>query len=110
MSSTPTSARRMTLRQSLALVWRTLRSMRTALVLLLLLGVAAVAGSLVPQVGTSNARILAMFRDHPLRADVSDTLGLFAVVGSGSFTRIDMLRRLPLAARLCPLARAMVRN
>ena len=41
MSST---AAPLTLRRSLALVWRTLRSMRTALVLLLLLALAAVAG------------------------------------------------------------------
>src|SRR6266508_652453 len=110
MSSTPTSARRMTLRQSLALVWRTLRSMRTALVLLLLLGVAAVAGSLVPQVGTSNARILAMFRDHPLRADIYDKLGLFDVFGSWWFTLIYTLLLISLAACLFPRTRAMVRN
>ena len=35
---------RVTLRQSVALVWRTLRSMRTALILLLLLALASVAG------------------------------------------------------------------
>src|SRR6266508_4282438 len=110
MSSTPTSARRMTLRQSLALVWRTLRSMRTALVLLLLLGVAAVAGSLVPQVGTSNARILAMFRDHPLRADIYDKLGLFDVFGSWWFTLIYSLLLISLAACLFPRTRALVRN
>src|SRR6266496_1707320 len=110
MSSTATSARRMTLRQSLALVWRTLRSMRTALVLLLLLGVAAVAGSLVPQVGTSNARILAMFRDHPLRADIYDKLGLFDVFGSWWFTLIYTLLLISLAACLFPRTRAMVRN
>src|SRR6266542_3528606 len=110
MSSTATSARRMTLRQSLALVWRTLRSMRTALVLLLLLGVAAVAGSLVPQVGTSNARILAMCRDHPLRADIYDKLGLFDVFGSWWFTLIYTLLLISLAACLFPRTRAMVRN
>src|SRR4029453_12545677 len=91
MSSTAPSARLMSLRLSLALVWRTLRSMRTALVLLLLLGVAAVACSPVPQVGTSNARILAMFRDHPLRADIYDKLGLFDVFGSGWFPLISSL-------------------
>ena len=110
MSSTATSARRMTLRQSLALVWRTLRSMRTALVLLLLLGLAAVAGSLVPQVGTSNPRIIAMFRDHPLRADIYDKLGLFDVFGSWWFTLIYTLLLISLAACLLPRTRAMVRN
>jgi cytochrome c biogenesis protein len=110
MSSTAPSARLMSLRLSLALVWRTLRSMRTALVLLLLLGVAAVAGSLVPQVGTSNARILAMFRDHPLRADIYDKLGLFDVFGSWWFTLIYSLLLISLAACLFPRTRALVRN
>src|SRR6266498_1058763 len=110
MSSTATSARRMTLRQSLALVWRTLRSMRTALVLLLLLAVAAVAGSLVPQLGTSDLRIAAMFRDHPLRADIYDKLGLFDVFGSWWFTVIYTLLLISLAACLFPRTRALVRN
>ena len=39
-----------TVRQSVALVWRTLRSMRTALILLLILAAAAVIGSLLPQI------------------------------------------------------------
>ncbi|MFI5393669.1 MAG: cytochrome c biogenesis protein ResB, partial [Myxococcota bacterium] len=49
MRSAPMSTNRLTLRQSVALVWRTLRSMRTALILLLLLALASVAGSLIPQ-------------------------------------------------------------
>jgi cytochrome c biogenesis protein len=110
MSSTATSAPRMTLRQSLAVVWRTLRSMRTALVLLLLLAVAAVAGSLVPQIGASDARIAAMFRDHPLRADVYDKLGLFDVYGSWWFTLIYTLLLVSLAACLLPRTRALLRN
>jgi cytochrome c biogenesis protein len=110
MPSTATSARRMTLRQSVVLVWRTLRSMRTALVLLLLLGAAAVVGSLVPQVGTSNARIVSMFRDHPLRADIYDKLGLFDVFGSWWFTLIYVLLLISLAACLLPRTRALIRN
>jgi cytochrome c biogenesis protein len=100
----------MTLRQSLVVVWRTLRSMRTALVLLLVLALAAVAGSLVPQLGVSDARIAAMFRDHPLRADLYDKLGLFNVYGSWWFTLIYTLLLLSLAACLFPRTRALVRN
>ncbi len=110
MSSTASTASRMTPRQSLALVWRTLRSMRTALVLLLLLALAAVAGSLVPQLGVSDARIASMFRDHPLRADVYDKLGLFDVYGSWWFTLIYTLLLVSLAACLLPRTRAMIRN
>lgn len=108
--SSSASSPTMTLRQSAALVWRTLRSMRTALVLLLLLALAAVAGSLVPQVGVSDARIAAMFRDHPLRANLYGRAGLFDVYGSWWFTFIYTLLLVSLAACLLPRTRAMVRN
>ncbi|HZD80155.1 MAG TPA: cytochrome c biogenesis protein ResB, partial [Actinomycetota bacterium] len=98
------------LRRSLALVWRTLRSMRTALVLLLLLALAAVAGSLVPQTGTSDARIAAMFVDHPLRARLYEQLGLFDVYGSWWFTLIYTLLLVSLVACLIPRTRALIRN
>ncbi|HEX5950887.1 MAG TPA: cytochrome c biogenesis protein ResB [Actinomycetota bacterium] len=99
-----------TLRRSVALVWRSLRSMRTALVLLLLLALAAVAGSLVPQVGVADARIAATFRDHPLRARIFDQLGLFDVYGSWWFTMIYTLLLVSLIACLVPRSRAFVRN
>src|SRR5512134_333899 len=99
-----------TLRRSVALVWRSLRSMRTALVLLLLLALAAVAGSLVPQVGVADARIAATFRDHPLRARIFDQLGLFDVYGSWWFTMIYSLLLVSLVACLVPRTRAFVRN
>jgi cytochrome c biogenesis protein len=101
---------RPTLRQSVALVWRSLRSMRTALGLLLILALASVAGSLVPQVGTSDARIAAMFRDHPLRAELYDRIGLFDVFGSWWFTLIYTLLLVSLIACLIPRTRALVRN
>ncbi len=99
-----------TLRQSLALVWRTLRSMRTALVLLLLLALAAVAGSLVPQVGVADRRIASIFRDHPLRAEIYARIGLFDVYGSWWFTLVYTLLLISLAACLLPRTRALVRN
>lgn len=99
-----------TLRRSVALVWRSLRSMRTALVLLLLLALGAVAGSLVPQVGVADARIAATFRDHPLRARIFDQLGLFDVYGSWWFTMIYTLLLVSLIACLVPRTRAFVRN
>ena len=84
--------------------------MRTALVLLLLLALAAVAGSLVPQVGVADARIVAMFRDHPLRARVYEQIGLFDVYGSWWFTLVYTLLLVSLAACLLPRTRAFVRN
>jgi len=100
----------MTLGRSVALVWRTLRSMRTALILLLLLAVAAVAGSLVPQVGVADARIASIFRDHPLRAEIYSRIGLFDVYGSWWFTLIYSLLLVSLLACLLPRTRALVRN
>ncbi len=84
--------------------------MRTALGLLLILALASVAGSLVPQVGTSDARIAAMFRDHPLRAQLYDRIGLFDVFGSWWFTLIYTLLLVSLVACLIPRTRALVRN
>jgi cytochrome c biogenesis protein len=100
----------LTLRRSLALVWRSLRSMRTALILLLLLALASIAGSLVPQLGNSPMRVGSIFRDHPLRARIYDSLGLFDVYGSWWFTLIYTLLLLSLGACLVPRTRAMIRN
>ncbi len=96
--------------RSVAFVWRSLRSMRTALVLLLLVGLGAVAGSLVPQVGVADARIAATFRDHPLRARIFDQLGLFDVYGSWWFTLLYTLLLVSLVACIVPRTRAFVRN
>jgi cytochrome c biogenesis protein len=106
----PSSAAPPTLRRSVALVWRSLRSMRTALVLLLLLALAAIAGSLIPQAGNSPLRVASLFRDHPLRARVYEALGLFDVYGSWWFTLIYSLLLVSLAACLVPRTRALVRN
>lgn len=98
------------LRRSVSLVWRSLRSMRTALVLLLLVGLGAVVGSLVPQVGVADARIAAIFRDHPLRARIYEQLGLFDVYGSWWFTILYSLLLVSLVACILPRTRALVRN
>lgn len=84
--------------------------MRTALVLLLILALAAVAGSLVPQVGVADARIAAMIRDHPLRARIYDQVGLFDVYGSWWFTLVYALLLVSLGACLLPRTRALVRG
>ena len=107
MSST---AAPLTLRRSLALVWRSLRSMRTALILLLLLALAAIAGSLVPQQGTSPATVAAMFADQPVKANLYNAIGLFDVFGSWWFTLIYVLLLVSLGACLLPRTRAFFRN
>src|SRR2546426_9039212 len=107
MSSTKS---RVTLRQSVALVWRTLRSMRTALILLLMLALAAVAGSLVPQWPNSPQRVLQYLSSHPLVGSIYDRLGLFDVFGSWWFVLIATLLFLSLVLCLIPRTRAAIRN
>ena len=101
---------RVTLRQSLAMVWRTLRSMRTALILLLLLALASVAGSLVPQWPNSPERVLRYQLDHPLVGALYGRLGLFDVYGSWWFVLITALLFVSLVACLIPRTRAAVRT
>jgi cytochrome c biogenesis protein len=84
--------------------------MRTALVLLMILALAAVAGSLVPQVGVADPRIASIFRDHPLRARIYDQIGLFDVYGSWWFTLVYTLLLVSLGACLLPRTRAFFRN
>lgn len=103
-SPAPTFAR------SLALVWRTLRSMRTALILLLLLALASVAGSLVPQLPNSPSRVLAYRQDHPFTGALYDRLGLFDVFGSWWFALITTLLFVSLVACLVPRTRALLRS
>lgn len=104
MSSAPT------FRRSLAIVWRSLRSMRTALVLLLLLALASVAGSLVPQVGAADARIAQTFIEHPVRARIYDAIGLFDVYGTWWFTLIYVLLFVSLVSCIVPRTRATLRT
>src|SRR5690606_31081199 len=61
--------------------WRQLTSMRTALVLLFLLAMAAVPGSLLPQRTVNGDRVAAYYQEHPQLAPVLDRLGGFDVYG-----------------------------
>src|SRR5205823_4104160 len=107
--STPPRPPRMTPRQSLALVWRTLRSMRTALVLLLMLAAASVAGSLIPQEPNTPVRVAQFQAAHPLAGRIYDALGFFNVFGSWWFTLITVLLFTSLVACLFPRTRAAIR-
>jgi cytochrome c biogenesis protein len=104
------SSSRITLRRSTALVWRTLRSMRTALILLLMLALASVAGSLVPQWPNSPERVIRFQLDHPLVGAFYGRAGLFDVYGSWWFVLITTLLFVSLVACLFPRTRALVRT
>lgn len=71
--------------------WRQLTSMRTALVLLLLLAIAAVPGSLVPQRSADPNGVTQYFTDNPDLAPVLDNLSLFDVYSSPWFSAIYIL-------------------
>jgi len=108
MSST--AAPRSTLRTSVVLAWRTLRSMRTALILLLLLALASVAGSLLPQLPNSPERVGDYLVDHGVIGDLFWRAGLFDVFGSWWFVLITALLFTSLVACLVPRSRAAVRT
>ena len=71
--------------------WRQLTSMRTALVLLFLLAVAAIPGSVLPQRSVNFERVAEYFRAHPELAPFLDRLGMFDVFASAWFAAIYLL-------------------
>jgi cytochrome c biogenesis protein len=95
-----------TVYDSLVAVWRTLRSMRTALILLLVVAVASVFGSLVPQAPIAARAVFDLFATHPLLARVYQAAGLFDVYGSWWFTLTYVLLLISLASCLIPRTRA----
>ena len=85
--------------------WRQLTSMRTALVLLFLLALAAVPGSVVPQRNIDAVAVRTWFDDHPQLAPVYDKLGLFNVYGSPWFAAIYILLMVSLVGCVLPRLR-----
>jgi len=107
--SGPVASAPSSLRRSVALVWRTLRSMRTAIILLLMLAAAAVVGSLIPQIPNSPQRVAAYQVDHPFWAKVFQAAGFFDAFGAWWFALITTLLFVSLVACLIPRSRAMIR-
>jgi len=85
--------------------WRRLTAMRTAIVLLFLLALAAVPGSLLPQRSLSQNKVNGYFTDHPKLAPVLDRFYLFDVFSSPWFAAIYLLLFISLIG--CVLPRAM---
>lgn len=73
--------------------WRWLTTMRTAVILLSLLGLAAIPGSLLPQrnVASDPGAVQGFYRDNPTIAPWLDRLGLFDVYASAWFAGIYIL-------------------
>lgn len=82
--------------------WRQLTSMRTALVLLLLLALAAIPGSVIPQSDTDAFAVQRWKEEHPDLAPIYERLGLFSVFDSVWFSAIYLLLVVSLVGCILP--------
>jgi cytochrome c biogenesis protein len=83
-------------------LWRQLTSMRTALILLLLLGLASIPGSVFPQRTQSPLKVREYFDDNPTGAKLMDRFFLFDVYGSPWFSAIYILLFISLIGCVVP--------
>ena len=90
--------------------WRGLTSMRTALVLLFLLALAAVPGSLLPQRPLTSAKVDQYITDHPTWSSILDKAGFFDVFAAPWFAAIYLLLFISLIGCLVPRIRLHWRN
>lgn len=86
-------------------IWVQLTSMRTALMLLLLLAIAAVPGSLFPQRRAGADVVETWLEDNPTLGPIMDTLGMFDVYSSPWFSAIYLLLMVSLVGCLWPRGR-----
>ena len=87
---------------ALRFLWTQLTSMRTALVLLFALALAAIPGSLVPQRKVSPVAVSDFIREHPRIGPIYDAIGMFNVYSSPWFSAIYLLLFLSLAGCIVP--------
>jgi cytochrome c biogenesis protein len=83
-------------------IWRQLTSMRTALILLLLLAAAAVPGSVFPQRSADPNGVTAYFKANPALAPILDKIQLFDVYTSAWFSAIYILLFISLIGCVLP--------
>ncbi|MFM7873658.1 MAG: cytochrome c biogenesis protein ResB, partial [Actinomycetota bacterium] len=83
-------------------LWRQLTSMRNALILLLLLGLASIPGSLFPQRTQSPLKVREYFQNDPEGAKWLDRFYLFDVYGSPWFSAIYILLFISLIGCVVP--------
>lgn len=85
--------------------WRQLTSMRTALVLLFLLALAAIPGALLPQRSLNPQKVAAYIAARPTVGPIMDKLQLFDVFASFWFTAVYALLFVSLIGCLIPRMR-----
>lgn len=83
-------------------IWRQLTSMRTALVLLLLLALAAIPGSVMPQRSSDPNGVSQYFADNPDVAPWLDRIQLFDVYSSVWFSAVYLLLFISLIGCVVP--------
>ena len=84
------------------LAWRWLTSMRTALVLLFLLAIAAIPGALLPQRSLNESKVAEYIANGGKTAEIYDKLQLFDVFSSTWFTAIYILLFISLIGCIIP--------
>ena len=85
-------------------MWRQLTSMRTALVLLMMLGVAAIPGSFIPQRTQNPMAVSDVFANSPTKALWYERFSLFDVYASPWFSAIYILLFISLIGCVLPRA------
>ena len=99
---TPPTAPALGLGGALRFVWTQLSSMRTALILLFALALAAVPGSLVPQRPASPIAVRDFVAEHPRLGPIYSWLGLFDVYNSVWFSAVYLLLFVSLIGCIIP--------
>lgn len=107
-AAAPPSQPRLGLLGWLRFSWRQLTSMRTALVLLLLLALGAVPGSTFPQRSLDATRTARWIEDHPTAGPWLDRLGFFEVYASPWFSAIYLLLFISLIGCVIPRTRILL--
>lgn len=92
----------LTLRELLRWTWRQLTSMRTALILLLLLALAAIPGSVIPQSNVDSLKTSNWQADHTKLTPIYEKLQLFSVYDSAWFSAIYILLVISLVGCIIP--------
>ncbi len=98
----PTQPPSLGLGGGLRFLWTQLTSMRTALVLLFALALAAIPGSLVPQHSISPVRVSEFIEEHQTLGPIYDKVGLFNVYTSPWFSAIYLLLFVSLVGCIIP--------
>ncbi|WP_113703057.1 cytochrome c biogenesis protein ResB [Nonomuraea lactucae] len=90
--------------------WRTLTSMKTALILLFLFALASVPGSLVPQRGVEPEKVALLYQNNPTLAAWYERFQLFDVFTSAWFAAIYLLLFTSLIGCVIPRAAIYLRE